>query len=735
MDIEHPEQLLDHGQLIRSIAAALVHGSADIDDVVQGTYTAALATARPAGFPLPRWLLGITRNVARRWRRDQHRRTARELAVARPDALRSTAEVIEVEESRRLVVAAVLDLPEPQRSIVLLRYYDGRPPRAIASQLDLSAAAVRSHLHRAIATLRQRLDRDVRGGRAAWAALLLPFAPDPTPPAPAAATMVKIALPIGIAAAVAMFFATAHEPTIAQQVGASPSPSNSRPATSSAGALATRTPATEPPTVAAAVTTPPVAMLRFLDDAGQPLTGDVLRQRFATTRTEPTALLLDVAALERGGIEGMVATRFGDPAAWQQQRALQFVAGGAEVHGAPGGGRFQLLIARPGAAAHLTPSFPLPAATTLAFDVPLPAASTGRNVRVVASEDGTPLAGARLRAYTEFGDDRAFVPGTTVVADDRGEATIHLAVPDNPLLIRPAIWWVETDERAVRVAAKEAEIAVPRRGACEGIAQRDDGAPAAGWTVAFARDKGPRFAAQVDERGHYRLDGVAAGTGLLALLGERAVGLRSQGVGITAGETKRCDLTVDGVQATIAGRVTAGGVPLQGVTVMAAKGRSGRRFATTGADGSYRIEHVTSNPRFVVLLGDPDVSDDFVIECNEPLALQPSGAATLEFDLPGGCVPVRVVDDASGAPLEGVPVDARPARDGVQQDRFPGYRFRPGWAARTDKNGDVLLRALPEGEPHLVKAGGRGFTSATATLPAPGLDANRERIVLRVRRK
>ena len=37
----------------------------------------------------------------------------------------------------------------------------------------------------------------------------------------------------------------------------------------------------------------------------------------------------------------------------------------------------------------------------------------------------------------------------------------------------------------------------------------------------------------------------------------------------------------------------------------------------------------------------------------------------------------------------------------------------------TDKNGDVLLRALPEGEPHLVRAGGRGFTSATASLPAP----------------
>lgn len=736
MDLEHPEHLLDNGQLIRSLATALVHGAADVDDVVQGTYAAALGSPRKAGFPLPRWLLGITRNVARRWRRDQRRRSARELAAAKPEALRSAAEVLELEELRRLVVSAVLELPEPQRSAVLLRYYDGLPPRAIAVQLDLSAAAVRSHLHRGLATLRQRLDRAVRGGRAAWVALLLPLAPVPAPHA-AAATALKVAVPIAIAAAVALFVATTQEPTLAEQLGSAP-PTADGPGPEQAAVVADAGPrvrVSESPGASAEPAVAPLATLRFLDHAGQPLAGPELRERFAATRTEPTVLLLDVATLERGGLEGMVATRLGDPAAWQHPRALQFVAGGAEVHDAPGAGRFQLLIARPSAPAHLTPPFALPASAALAFDVPLPAPDRARTVRAVASEGGIPLAGARLRAYTEFGDDRAFVAGSTVVADASGAATIHDAVPDNPLLIRPAIWWVETDDCAVRIEATATEIAVPRRGACAGTAQRDDGSAAVGWTVAFARDKGPRAAARVDAEGRYRLDGAAAGTGLLALLGDSAPGMRSLGIRVTAGATQRYDFAVDGAHATLVGRVTAGAVPLPGVTVMAAKGRSGRSFATTGVDGAYRLEQVVTNARFAILLGDPDVSDDFVIQRSEPLSLQPGAETVLDFDLPRGCVPVRVVDDATGAPLAGVAVDARPAGEGVQQDRFPGYRFRAGWAARTDQNGEALLRGLPEGEPHVVKAGGGGLTTATAALSAPALDAQVERLVLRVRRK
>lgn len=94
MNLDQPEQLLDHGHLLRSLAGALPPSATDVDDVVQNTFTAAIQKPRPTGWPLPQWLSGVTRNLARRQLRDQARRTARERAAAKPEALRSTAEVV-----------------------------------------------------------------------------------------------------------------------------------------------------------------------------------------------------------------------------------------------------------------------------------------------------------------------------------------------------------------------------------------------------------------------------------------------------------------------------------------------------------------------------------------------------------------------------------------------------------------------------------------------------------------
>jgi hypothetical protein len=546
----------------------------------------------------------------------------------------------------------------------------------------------------------------------------------------------KIILGTALVAATALLWQTLRTPVVANEQTVAAVPDAPRPAARAATVAdpAVRTDAAAQPAASEHTVTMPFALLRFVDPTGVAITGRDLQERFASSRTQPTALLLDAAALERGGIEGMIATLFGDPAAWQQARSLAFVAGGAEVRDLPGSGRFHLLIARPSAPAHLTPPFALPAPATLAFDVPMPAADSGHTVRVVAAEDGAPLAGARLRAYTEFGDDRAFVPGTTVLTDAHGEAILTDAEPKNPLLIRPAIWWVETDDRAARLD-RGVEMRVPLRGRVTGSAVRSDGAPAAGWTVAFANDKGPHQWVAVDDQGRFQLDHVAAGTGMLALLGKTEADLRTKGLGVDPGATTTFDFGPPAKGAEVLGRVTAGGRPLTGVLVMAAAGRSERRFVKTDENGAYRIDAVANRARFVVLLGDPDVGDDFVIQRTAPLELQPGAQATIDFDLPAGCCPVRVLDDATGEPLAGVDVDARPARSDVQQDRFPGFTFRAGWAARTDARGEALLRALPEGEPHLVRAGGHGFTTATVELRAPARDENVERIVVRVRRK
>lgn len=78
------------------------------------------------------------------------------------------------EETRRDVVDAVLGLDEPYRTAILLRYYDGLPPRRIADRLGVPSATLRSHLHRGLQQLRARLDHK-HGSRSAWASALLPI--------------------------------------------------------------------------------------------------------------------------------------------------------------------------------------------------------------------------------------------------------------------------------------------------------------------------------------------------------------------------------------------------------------------------------------------------------------------------------------------------------------------------------------------------------------------------------
>ena len=65
-------------------------------------------------------------------------------------------------ERRIAVVDAVGALEEPYRNTVLLRYYEGLWPRAIAAQLGVPVKTINTRLHRAHLQLREILDRERR---------------------------------------------------------------------------------------------------------------------------------------------------------------------------------------------------------------------------------------------------------------------------------------------------------------------------------------------------------------------------------------------------------------------------------------------------------------------------------------------------------------------------------------------------------------------------------------------
>jgi RNA polymerase sigma-70 factor (ECF subfamily) len=178
-------ELLEHQVWVRDLARRLVRGPSEADDLVQSTWVAALE--RP---PAPegasevgperarQWLAAVVRNAARQLRRGEARRVERERAAARGEALPSAAELVERAALQRRVAGAVEGLAEPYRSALLLRYFEGLPPREIARRAGVPVETVRTRIARGVDQLRSKLDRDF-GERRAWVVALAPIARAP----------------------------------------------------------------------------------------------------------------------------------------------------------------------------------------------------------------------------------------------------------------------------------------------------------------------------------------------------------------------------------------------------------------------------------------------------------------------------------------------------------------------------------------------------------------------------
>lgn len=216
-----PEELLGHERFVRELARRLVADVHTADDVVQDTFAAVLqAPARPL-HSLRAWLATITRRTAERRARTERRRRRREDRAAADRPAPSVDELVAREQARAAVVRAVLELPRAYRDVVVLRWFEGLPPRDVARRLGVPVATVRTRNRRALDQLRLALDARNGGDRGAWIAVLLPLvaAPHPAlPPAPPAATaatttllggafLMSTKLQVGAVAAVAIAFA------------------------------------------------------------------------------------------------------------------------------------------------------------------------------------------------------------------------------------------------------------------------------------------------------------------------------------------------------------------------------------------------------------------------------------------------------------------------------------------------------------------------------------------------
>jgi RNA polymerase sigma factor (sigma-70 family) len=176
MDVPTPvpaelERLLHHREWLRGLAHRLV-GEAAADDLVQETWLAAMRRPPDPSRPVRPWLAGVVRKLARMRARGEGRRARRQQEVARRDELPSTAELIEGVDTQRRLAQVVLELDEPYRTTLLLRYFHDLSAAEIARRQELPSGTVRWRLKRGLEEMRERLDREW-GERREWCLALV----------------------------------------------------------------------------------------------------------------------------------------------------------------------------------------------------------------------------------------------------------------------------------------------------------------------------------------------------------------------------------------------------------------------------------------------------------------------------------------------------------------------------------------------------------------------------------
>jgi len=157
-------RLIDqYAKLLWSVAGAVLHGvgtAQDVEECVADVFIYLWEDSRrydPQRGTLKSWLAMVARSKAiDRWRELSARSTVPWDEVFLAGETGTVDSVME-EETRRALIAAVNALGEPDREILVRRYYYGQKPKEIALALNMSVKQVDNRLYQTKRRLRQVL--------------------------------------------------------------------------------------------------------------------------------------------------------------------------------------------------------------------------------------------------------------------------------------------------------------------------------------------------------------------------------------------------------------------------------------------------------------------------------------------------------------------------------------------------------------------------------------------------
>ncbi|MCX6956255.1 MAG: sigma-70 family RNA polymerase sigma factor [Verrucomicrobia bacterium] len=184
--------------LVYSAALRQVGGDTLLaQDVSQGVF---IDLARKAGqlterTELTSWLYTSTRFAALNALREQHRRQLREQeAHTMEEITRPAVTEADWEKVRPLLDAAICDLPDSDRSAVLMRYFESQPFAVMGEKLGIGESSARMRAERALDKLRGLLAQKGITSTAAVLALVLSTKAVAAPPVGLAASLAGGAL-------------------------------------------------------------------------------------------------------------------------------------------------------------------------------------------------------------------------------------------------------------------------------------------------------------------------------------------------------------------------------------------------------------------------------------------------------------------------------------------------------------------------------------------------------------
>ena len=678
-----PEALLDEARWLERVARGLVGDAHTAAYLAQDAWLA--AQTRPAAIRGERraWLVGTLQRLVARTFRSRSRRSRREDLAAPSGEAPSAADLTARAEQHERLLHHVRALPEQHRVVLLLRYYDDLPPRAIAQRLGMPVRTVQTQLARGLAQLRERLDAEHPRGHAGWVAALCLTWPPPATPwwAPPAIGVVAIAA----AALVAI----------------------------------TLWPGERPPASASVATANPVAEATLTNDAGL--------ERLDTTPPAPTA---DAATTE---LAGTVVDWHGYPIAGArimvaEHRGLlwpdasgdpELVAGPTRMLPQPSGsdGSFaceafttahELRAELPGSLTALVAIWrgepARPPQITVAPAVPL----RGH----VVDEQGTPLVAARLQVAFAADFDAVAQRGTegqhALHWTTHSDADGHFAFAAVPAVddARLSVSCAGHVTAQLTITEATAQPIVLRRWpqSVQGRLLDRSGIPLVGATVANAHG-----VALTGEDGTFTLPGTAADPCHAAAAGLQPTTLPTP-VGPHAYVLAAPALQFRGVLRHADGRPLAHGlVSLADPTVVgsgdemrvleavAAGGRAVLHLATAAADGTFTLGGLAERG-YRLRVADPATAAWFATDTLQPgpvVITAPAAWTRHEHTV--------VLHTADGEPLAAAIVTAQSASYVL---RAPGQAerdvlFAAGSSGHTDRDGRVVLRDVPCTGAHL----------------------------------